>query len=176
METIPKQDNTMSSKDKVDILKYSVSRFDAYAQAVNSKIALYITLNTFILTASIAGARSIISQFGNNTNLPILFLTLVVVMSAVSIFCTIKASIPYLNTDSDTIFYFGYIACLSSRDYQAKIDALDFDKTVDDLSCQARTIAIGLRNKFSSLKIAGYILLADFSCIAILSLLLITKA
>lgn len=163
-------------KDKITHLKYSISRFDGYFQGVNSKIALYITLNTFILTATTAGSSSIVRQFPNNINLPILFMTLIVLASAISIICTILASIPYLKNNNSSAFYFGYVAHLEFDDYSKKIEELSDEKALHDLKHQAFILAKGLRSKYRNLLIAGYLLLADFVLILIFSLIIITNS
>ena len=176
METLlPETNEGASLKEKIDIVKYSVSRFDIYFQSVNAKIALYITLNTFVLTAATAGSRSIIGQFPANKNLPILFLTLIILASAVSIICTIKASIPYLKSTNASIFYFGYIANLETDDYCTKIDDLTNEKILHDLRQQACVLSKGLKAKYQSLSIAGNLLLIDFALIIIFSLIIITN-
>jgi len=167
------QINIYIDKEKLEWLKYSISRFDTYYQSVNSKIALYITLSTFIITAASAGGTTIIKQLDHNRNGPVL--TLIIIAAAVAIFFTIKASIPYLKNHRESIFYFGYVSDLSHNDYEQKVKNLTIENNLDDLLCQAQLLAKGLKSKYFSLQIAGYLLLVDFAFITILSLLIITN-
>jgi len=174
-QTTTTQDNKLEKDKKIDVLKYSISRFDGYFQAVNGKIALYISLNIFMLTAVTAGGQSIIKQFPGHTNIPVILLTLTVIASAVSLFTAIKASIPFLGNITSTIFFFGYISSLVFDDYKAKIESMDMNGVTTDLTCQAHILAKGLRSKYRYLQVAGYFLLVNVVLILSISLLVITK-
>lgn len=171
----PELTDEIAPKERTEILRYSISRYDSYFQGVNSKIALYVTLNTFILTAVSAGSRQLIAQFHSNSNIAVLFLTLTTVASAVSILFTIRASIPYLKSAQESIFFFGYVSSLSYKDFKDKVDNINYDEAIRDLTCQAHSLAAGLKTKYYQLQIAGYLLLADFVFIITLALLIITN-
>lgn len=161
--------------DKIELLKFCILRYDNYYQGINNKISLYITLNTFILTAATAYSGNIIEQFPNNKNLPIFFLTLSVVASATSLLFTIIASIPFLKNYQKSNYYFGYVSGLTSSDYLEKIKACTDDVTIEDLAAQSHILSVGLKRKFHHLKTAGWVLFIDLILITFLSLIIIVN-
>lgn len=165
----------LSHKERIEVLRYTVSRFDGYFQGVNSKISLFITLSTFILTVSSAGATLILKQYGTGDRVPLLFVLLIVLAAGLALIFTIKAAIPYLGNDQTSIFHFGYVANQSREDYNNKIDSLTSESIVKDISNQAFTLAKGLRVKYSYLTVAGWLLFADAVLIIILSLITIVN-
>lgn len=159
---------------QIDNLKFTIDRFDHYYESVNSKTNLYITLNTFVISAVSAASQNLLAQLGNSFWAKFLIVSIIVVAS-ISLIYTIWSSIPYLRSDNDSVFYFGYVSRLSLKDLLSKLETSTTESITRDLGQQLHALAQGLENKFRKLRVAGVLLLIKFILITFLSVLFITK-
>lgn len=157
----------------IENLKFTIDRFDHYYESVNSKTNLYITLNTFIISVVSAISSKIIVQLGNTFWSKFLVISIIIIAS-ISVIYTIWSSLPYLRSDNDSVFYFGYVSNLSLKDLLSKLEASSTESSAQDLAQQLHALAQGLENKFNKLRIAGALLILEFTLIALLSILFIT--
>lgn len=159
--------------EHIDNLKFTIDRFDHYYESVNSKTNLYITLNTFIISAVSAISPNILVQLGNTFWSKFLVVSIIIIAS-ISVIYTIWSSLPYLGNNNDSVFYFGYVSNLSLKDLLSKLETTSTESSARDLAQQLHALAQGLKNKFNKLRIAGALLIIEFTLIALLSILFIT--
>lgn len=146
----------VENNEKINLLKYNISRYDHYYASVNFKssflILANITMLGFIFTSnSVAGTFSTIVV----TIFPIL--TVVFVLFAIK---------PYLKSygGKDSIIFFGDVANQSNDEIKKKINELSEEKYITDLVKQNTILAVGLKQKFDMLNIA--------TCFFIISLII----
>ena len=76
----------MDQKEKIENLKYTISRYDHYYDSVNSKSNVYLTLMTFLLGGTVALFRYAIDQKQLSTlNLVFLIITILIQIKGIMI-------------------------------------------------------------------------------------------
>ena len=65
---------------------------------------------------------------------------------------------------------------MAYEDYHDKVEKISEAKFLKDLSCQAFSLAGGLKSKYQNLMIAGRIIIAEFMLLFICVILFITKS
>lgn len=163
-------------KEKIEHVKFIISRYDTYIESTQTKSNLYLALNTAI----IAGIITLVSttkpeQF---TLLNLIVLGLVSMLAVLSITLTLIAINPYLKSaskKSDSIIFFNEVSSYDFEMYAKKVDDISDKKLLKDLNCQAFSLATALKGKYQKLYYAGRILIFEFALLFIYVILLITK-
>ena len=167
----------MDNKEKIDILKHSIDRYDHYFDSVNNKGNLFLTLNTFLLGGMITGYYSIKQDIENRFDI-MFFVWIALICCLASIYFTLWSIIPYLNKQADSIngsqLSFGNIANISFASFKQIFDNTTEIKLYEDYVQQAHLLAIGLQMKFSRLRTATYFLGSCFICVIIVGIKLLT--
>lgn len=138
----------MDKNEKINLLKYNISRYDHYYASVNFKssflILANITMLGFIFTSS---------QITNT------FTTIVVaIFPILTVIFVLLAIKPYLKSygGRDSIIFFGDVANQSNDEIRKKINELSEEKYITDLVQQNTILAVGLKQKFDMLNIATW--------------------
>ena len=160
---------------KCDYLKFIIERFDHYYDAANSKGSFYIGLNTFILGGICVGYLSLFGKV-NMTVAGWFLASSLMLFCFLSIYFTVIALIPFLKDNGDpnaspSLLYFGGIARHQPQHFKEKIENLDENAIIADLTKQAHCLSLGLKRKYRNLKYAGWCIIAQFAIL--LPLLLI---
>lgn len=167
----------MDIKDKIEVLKHSIDRYDHYFDSVNNKGNLFLTLNTFLLGGMITGYYSIKQDIQNRFDI-MFFVWIALICCLTSIFFTLWSIIPYLNKQADSVngsqLSFGNIANISFTSFKQIFDSTTETKLYEDYVQQAHLLAIGLQMKFSRLRTATYFLGGCFICVIIVGIKLLT--
>lgn len=131
--------------NKVDVLKYNISRFDHYFASINFK-------SSFLILANITILGFLISNSNNVSKFSLIIVSLISVLTVTFVLLAIK---PFLKTykGKDSIIYFGDIAN-QEDDFDNKIDNLTLELYINDLRKQNIILAQGLKYKFDMLNIA----------------------
>jgi hypothetical protein len=150
----------MTTKDKIDELKFVIERFDHYYDSVNNKGNLYLTLNTFILAGIVGGFASL-----NTTNhfshwVAAVFLTPTLLFSLLSFLYTLRAITPFtgkLTTGSNapSLLFFNDVCDQLNVNWSHRWSSLTEQEWFSDLQSQAQSLAKGLKCKFSRLRKAS---------------------
>lgn len=164
--------------EKLETLKFILTRLDSYIESSQNKSNLYLALNTIIL----GGIITIISALKdlNCDWLLNLLLLLIAIASVVSIIITLLAINPYVRSSDDkkrSIFFFKDIASnVSCSNYETSLNKTIDHNLVEDLTSQVYSIAKGLNSKYQKLRLVGYIIAGEFILLAIwVLILLITR-
>jgi len=145
-----------------DRLIYTINRFDHYFESVNNKTAVYIAINTFILSgvlASYVNVGKYIKEYIGTFNL---ILCTILGLGLITLIILVLASIPYFSKKPKSLFYFGTIGSLSKDDFIEQSKKYDSKDELKDLRSQVHILSKGLNKKFERLKISGRLLVIQF--------------
>ena len=161
--------------EKIEHLKFIIGRYDTYIESTQTKSNLYLALNTAILTGIITLLTALRPE-DRDINV-ILVLGITALLALVSITITLLAITPYLKSisnKSNSLIFFQEVSNMT-YDYHDKVEKISEAKFLKDLSCQAFSLAGGLKSKYQNLMIAGRIIIAEFMLLFICVILFITK-
>lgn len=163
-------------KEKIEHVKFIISRYDIYIESTQNKSNLYLALNTAI----IAGIITLVSANKQEQLSPInlIVLGLVSMLAVMSITLTLIAINPYLKSaskKSNSIIFFNEVSSYDFEQYAKKVDDISDKKLLKDLNCQAFSLATALKGKYQKLYYAGRILISEFVLLFTYVILLITK-
>lgn len=164
-------------KDKIDHLKFIIDRYDTYIESTQSKSNLYLALNTAILggiitlltSSSVTGIETAVSIILGVTGL----------LSLSSIVITLWAITPYLKSASKqnkSVIFFQEVAGSTYDDYHARLESISEGKFINDLICQAYSLATGLKRKYQKLMYAGRIVIVEFILLFVCIIIFITQS
>ena len=162
--------------EKIEHLKFIICRYDTYIESTQTKSNLYLALNTAIL-AGIITLLTALRPEDRDINV-ILVLGITALLALVSITITLLAITPYLKSisnKSNSLIFFQEVSNMTYDDYHDKVEKISEAKFLKDLSCQAFSLAGGLKSKYQNLMIAGRIIIAEFMLLFICVILFITK-
>lgn len=143
-------------------LKYCIDRFDHYYDSVNNKSSVFLGLSTFIVGGLVAAYFAVGPYI--NCGFWTHALMIVLIGLGVAIMITVILAVtPFLTKDTDSLHFFGAIACLDGPGFCAKsaIPCTDEDE-LKDLRKQVHQLASGLTGKFKKLKTAGILFAIQF--------------
>ena len=138
----------LNEKEKIDVLKYNISRFDHYYASVNFKSSFLVLGNITIL--------GLVSVNEDKLGGYIIFvLYLLIASTLISVLLAIR---PYLKSNKidKSIISFDEIANSTKNEYITKIKLLTQRKYIKDLNEQTYFLAKGLQRKFLYLNIATF--------------------
>jgi hypothetical protein len=155
----------MTNQEKYEHAKFIIERYDHYYDTVNNKGAFYIALNTFLLGGLFAGFIAL-----NDTVSKPYYLWLLLVIFAIcnllSSVITILAIHPYVDTTKrptkKSLMFFGSVSIYQRENFVDAFRDQDDERTIKDATTQVWFLARGLTVKFRRLKIAGYLIIAQF--------------
>lgn len=155
--------------DKEQFLWKVLGRYDDYIGSTNSKTAIIVAFNAFVVTGIILRWNDIGTLFTGYTKLTSvanLLLIVAAISSTVSLWFVFKSINPFLKspehpTKYTSAIFFGHVSKFNSpEDYIAHLNEMDQDRLFQDLARQAHSIAQGTKNKFDHLaKAIGVIIL-----------------
>jgi hypothetical protein len=163
-------------KEKLEHTKFIIGRFDTYIESTQTKSNLYLALNTAILGGIITIAAS--TKPEDVTLFSLIILGIIALLAVVSITITLIAITPYLQSASDknsSIVFFQDVTNFTFEEYVDKINDISDKKFLLDLTCQAYSLAGGLKAKYQKLFYAGRIIIVEFVLLLIYAITLITK-
>jgi hypothetical protein len=145
-----------------DRLIYTINRFDHYFESVNNKTAVYIAINTFILSGVLASYVNVGKYIKEYTGTFNLILCAILGLGLITLIILVLASIPYFSKKPNSLFYFGTIGSLSKDDFIEQSKKYDSKDELKDLRSQVHILSKGLNKKFERLKISGRLLVIQF--------------
>ena len=160
--------------DQNEHLKFLVGRFDHYYDSVNNKGNAMLALNTF----SIGGIAAFYTAFQNDITWTIglkLFGITLCILWAFSLALTSRALLPYQNSDSRSLVFFGDIANLTEANFLQKFSEQQENDIISDLQNQVYVMSKGLSFKFRLLCWATYLLLLSYVILIPASIIIITN-
>lgn len=136
----------LSKNEKIDVLKYNISRFDHYYASVNFKSSFLVIGNITILGVILSSQDKLDNY--------ILYVHLLLIAS--SLIFVLLAIRPYLKSNKTdiSVIFFEEIANSTKEKYSEKIKLLTQRKYIKDLNDQTYFLAKGLQRKFLYLNIA----------------------
>ncbi|UFH34548.1 Pycsar system effector family protein [Flavobacterium acetivorans] len=164
-------------KEKLEQTKFIIGRFDTYIESTQTKSNLYLALNTAILGGIITIAAS--TKPEDVTHFSLIVLGIIALLAATSITITLIAITPYLQSASDknsSVIFFQDVTNNTFEEYANKINDISDKKFLLDLTCQAYSLAGGLKAKYQKLFYAGRIIIVEFVFLLIYAITLITKS
>ncbi|MCL9809867.1 Pycsar system effector family protein [Flavobacterium luminosum] len=163
-------------KEKFEQIKFIIGRFDIYIESTQTKSNLYLALNTAILGGIITIAASTKQQ--DVTTFSLIVLGIIALLAVISMTITLIAITPYLHSASDksnSVIFFQDVANFTFDEYADKINDISDKKLLLDLTCQAYSLAGGLKAKYQKLFYAGRMIIVEFVLLLIYAITLITK-
>lgn len=143
--------------DKEQFLWKVIDRFDTYIGSTNSKTAIIVAFNTFVITGIILKWSDIGNLFIGYPKLISLtnFLLIVAALSStVSLWFVFKSVDPFLEsperpTQYTSAIFFGHVSKFQSpEDYATHLTQMDAEGLFSDLANQAHVLSQGTSNKF----------------------------
>ncbi len=136
----------MNETEKIDMLKYNISRFDHYFASVNFK-------SSFLVLGNITILGFVLSNRAHMNHYVFYIIVLLIASSLIAVLLAIK---PYLKQyDGRTsVLFFNDIANISDNEYREKVSTLLKSEYIQDLEEQVHVLAKGLKRKFLYLNIA----------------------
>ncbi len=163
----------MDNSEKTEILKHSMDRYDHYYDSVNNKGNLYLSINTFIIGGVITGYYAIKENIDEDSHV-ILFVWITLLLSLLSLICTIRAILPYLSkknkSNTGSLLYFSDVANTSLKDFKDRYTNLKTDDKYNEYLTQVHLLSIGLKKKFRRLAMATYFLGGSLITILIIAI------
>ncbi len=162
--------------EKIENLKFILTRLDTYIDSAQNKSNLYLALNTVVLGGIIAILKDL--ECGKIMNV---LLISIAIVSILSILITLISINPYMknamSSKKKSVFFFDDIAsCISLSEYKILLNKKADEKLLDDMCAQVYSVAKGLTSKYKKLRIAGFLVAFEFILLAIwIFILLITK-
>jgi hypothetical protein len=139
-------DNKLTETEKVDMLKYNISRYDHYFASVNFKSSFLVLGNITILGFVLS----------NRTHIHDYIFYVLVLLIASSLITVLLAIKPYLKRyeGKASVVFFNDIANISMDSYRKNMSKLLQSDYRKDLEEQVYILAKGLTRKFLYLNIA----------------------
>ncbi len=133
----------LESKQKIEMLKYNISRFDHYYASVNFK-------SSFLVIGNITLLGFLFTTLSDINICLFIAHVLVTILSLIFVLLAIK---PYLKSyDKNTsLIFFNDIANMKGDEFKDKINTLTEESYVTDLKEQVYALSKGLEKKFSNL-------------------------
>lgn len=157
-----------------DRLKCTINRFDHYFDSVNNKTAVYIAINTFIT----GGVIVLLTQTEIVKDLIIagqVIVWLLLITGIINLIVLSIASIPFFSTKPKSIYYFGAISKMTQSDFNKTSKNYTQKEELKDLRSQAFVLSEGLTKKFTKLKLAGILLVIQFSMLLLILTTILIK-
>lgn len=164
-------------KEKLEHIKFIINRYDVYMESTQTKSNLYLALNTAILVGIVTLLTALKKEDLNVA--VIIFLGLTALLAVISITITLLAITPYLKSaaeKSTSIIFFQDVSNHDYDEYHHKVKEISDAKLLKDLTCQAFSLATGLKVKYKNLMYAGRMIILEFIFLFICVILFITKS
>lgn len=139
-------DKQLTTEEKVDMLKYNISRYDHYFASVNFKSS-FLVLGNITILGFVLSNRIQLNDY--------VFYALVLLISS-SLITVLLAIKPYLKRyeGKASVVFFNDIANISIDSYRKNMNKLVQNEYIQDLEEQVYVLAKGLTRKFLYLNIA----------------------
>ncbi len=150
-------------KDRIEFLWKVISRYDQYYSETNSKAAVLLAFNTFILGTIIIKFDEIWKVFDDyclTIFIANICLLIILLATIISTWKVIKGIYPFLDSpqhpeDYNSNIFFGHVNNYKNEiDYKNKLDNFSLENLNQDLAFQAYILAKGLTKKFNFFKSA----------------------
>lgn len=151
----------MLKNEAIEQSKFLINRYDHYFDSINNKGVFYITINTFLLGATVSLLDKFIPYAGNWIYYLVFTFCLVNVLSTI---LTILAINPFKSSTQDepSLIYYYQISNQDLVSFKKAFADQSEELLVNDFASQIYQLANGLRVKFNRLYIAGILLLTQF--------------
>ncbi|WP_026461374.1 Pycsar system effector family protein [Adhaeribacter aquaticus] len=169
----------MDNKEKISHLKFIIGRYDAYANAVNTKGSFLLAFNSFAAGGYIIKYLDLVDKLRDQCILLAWFQVisaLFIISSILSIWLSIKAVYPSLDSGNlrgayQSLIYFGSVSELDQSTFLTEIAKQDEAGTIDDLSRQSHQVARIVNKKFAYISWASRVIYAELILLMVLFLL-----
>ncbi len=156
----------MTKKETYEHAKFIIDRYDHYNDSVNNKSAFFIALNTFLLGGLFVG----FVNFYRDMEMPHTLWCLLILFglcSILSTMLTVIASNPFLVSGNKgakrrSLIFFGSVSEYNRENYVEAFLKQGEDRMTEDAVSQAWLLATGLTAKYRKLRVAGWLLIAQF--------------
>lgn len=155
-------------------LKFCIERFDHYYDSVNNKSAVFLGLSTFIVGGLVTAYPSILSLVDCGFLVHSMMFS-VLALGITIMITVVMASTPFLSDKTDSLHYFGSIACMTKAQYDKHGSECTDEDELNDLRTQAHQLSCGLNKKFKRLKLAGSLLTIQFCLFIPLIIIIVTN-
>lgn len=159
--------NKLDYDEKIEMLKYNISRFDHYYASVNFKSS-FLVIGNITIAGFLMTNRAQINDYVFYLHLLLITFSLVFVLMAIK---------PYLKgyVGSDSLIFFNDIANTIDCVNKLKTNQLSKDDYITDLREQSFMLAKGLKDKFAYLNASTIIFIVNI-CLFFVSMAFIVDA
>lgn len=152
----------MQNNNKIENLKFIISRYDYYIESTQTKSNVYISLNT----AVIAGVITLISALKINDlclvlNLILLLIATIAVIGIIMSLVAVKPNL--INTNiGESVIFFNDVSNCENKEFIEKMKNLDEDKFLIDIANQTHNLSTVLSKKYCLIKWVGKLIKVEF--------------
>lgn len=158
--------------EEIERLKFSINRFDGYYGTVNIKSNVLIAVNIFLVGGLISSYLKL--QNIVDFDFWVIFNYMFIVIGGLaSMLFAVSASMPYLSSATDSIFFFNSISNKGLEAFHSDSKEVKSEQVLLDLRNQVFYLSQGLNKKFHRLKTASILLICEIIAILPFILLLI---
>lgn len=156
--------------------EFIFSRIDHYLEVVNTKGAVYLTINTFFIGAFLASLDALVNKF-EVTEVTAFILGAFLFLCFVSILLVMLAINPFLRGgvgvgQNPSVFYYGSVSSYDKETYRERLIDIPESELKDDLATQIYCLSKALRAKYLKLEWAGKLIMAEFFLLIPITILL----
>jgi hypothetical protein len=166
----------IDTKEKMEILKFNIGRYDHYYDAINNKGNVYLALMTFLLGGNVTAFFTVNNEASRGTLEWVLF-ALIVALQLAGIALTLLSLKPYLKSGAQwpggSLFFFSDVSDMTLDEYSTQLDGSTSDSVYGDATRQTHQLATGLCYKYTLLNRATYIIGIQIAAMVLLGILII---
>jgi hypothetical protein len=183
------EDEASGQDTTTDFLWKVIGRYDLYANSINSKAALLMAFNTFVVGAVVLSVDALLAQYRANPwahGIAAFLFSLTALASLFALLKALQAVSPYLRSPRKPMMYhsllfFGDVAQhQNAQDYLAQLEKVQKSMLRTDLAAQAHALATGLECKFgyltASVQSLLWVFLPSLALLFVLKVLLLVFA
>lgn len=158
----------MNEKERLIL---SVNRFDHYYDSINNKASVLLSIATLANGAYLALFNSNPTDFQTLSFSSILF-GVVVILGVIDLVLLLQTIAPFAGKSGTSLFYFTDISKRNRKEFKKLSKEASSKRAMSDLRNQVHDLASGLQRKFTLLRMAAWLFLAQVFLIVIVIIII----
>lgn len=182
----------LDAKAQIELLQFSIGRYDHYFDAVNNKANFWLAFDSFALGAMVVAYKDFVQPLYPLLPVPnVAFwldteMAVFIALSLISIALILSASFPFNRPAkklqkkkkqvaavpelSLSLLYYDHVAIRSIEAFSTDLKTVPLSQLAHDYHGQAHHLSQGLAGKYRRLRQAGWVLFAQLGVLALLFL------
>ena len=152
-------------------LIFSINRFDHYYDSINNKASVLLSIAALANGGYLALLNSGLINFRELGVASFLF-GVVLILGVVDLILLLQTIAPFTSKSGSSIFYFGDISKRNRKEFKKLSRKISDKRVMSDLQNQVHSLASGLHKKFTKLRMAAWLFLAQVVLIGIVIIII----